>query len=101
MPSDNTDTVGEVGTAAIGQLGGDAVVPESNLVTSDLYEHKHEDWHGPDVATATHTILQDTQDLELGSKEDCHVAMDVEHAVVKDDPRLWSNRRKVRLGTES
>lgn len=68
---------------AVLQPGGDAVLQNSDLERGEL---------APDLASTIQTF---NNDLEAESKEASHVRLDVEHAAVTDDPRLWTARRKV------
>ncbi|KAG8984623.1 hypothetical protein FRB93_006403 [Tulasnella sp. JGI-2019a] len=78
----DSKTVSQNAITVLEQHGGDHIAQGSDLAPLE-YE--------PDTATATDTF---NHDLESGPKEDSHVKMDVEHAAVVDDPRLWTQKRK-------
>lgn len=52
------------------------------------------------VSEPGHTFDMPESGIAAGPKEEVeegHTAVDVEHIPVRDDPRLWSNRRKVSI----
>ncbi|KAG8888344.1 hypothetical protein FRB98_007918 [Tulasnella sp. 332] len=77
----NDETATQIPTSVL-PLAGDAVLQSSDSECGEL-----------ELGLVTATQTSDN-DLEPGSKEGSHVKMDVEHAVVTDDPRLWTRRRK-------